>query len=247
MRRTLKTLLAGAAALGLTAAAPAPHFLTLDDILALRHVSEPQISPTGDTVLFQVESANFETDATDTHIWRANWDGTHARPLTTREKESETKPRWSPDGVFITFLSGRGSADGMAQLWRMSAVGGEAEQLTNLQGVIDDYAWAPDGKSLALIVRDAVAKDAPDAQPRPVVIDRFQFQQAGEGYLTTTRRHLYLFDIASRHATQLLRGQFDEALPAFARAGCRSVRCLAARRQRPVVSRPRNKGWAKTF
>ena len=215
MRRKLKYMLAATAALALAAATPAPHPVTLDDIMALRNVSQPRISPSGNAMLFQVETTNDDSDATDTHIWRANWDGSNATPLTTRPKESETNPRWSPDGAAITFLSDRGSTDGAAQLWRMSATGGEAEKLTDLAGNIEDYAWAPNGKSIALIVRDATPKDAEGSPPKPIVIDRFQFKADVDGYLTTTRRHLYLFDVATRRATQLLRGPFDEALPAF--------------------------------
>ncbi len=192
----------------------APHAVTIDDMLALADVSAPQISPSGDEVIFAVATANLKTDGNDTHLWRARWGGGAAHAITSRPGESETDPRWSPDGEFITFLSDRGGAD-TAQLWRMPAAGGEAEALTDLPGAVEDYAWAPDGRTIALIVRDAVPAEKSDAPPQPIVIDRFQFKVDGEGYLGATHRHLYLFTVASRTATPLLNGPTDEALPAF--------------------------------
>jgi dipeptidyl aminopeptidase/acylaminoacyl peptidase len=203
----------------LTAVSPAlaAHKITIDDILALQDVTQPRISPTGDAVLYQVETPNLAADDTDTHIWLTSWDGTKTIQLTSRPKESETDPRWRPDGQAITFLSDRAGTDGEPQLWLMNRAGGEAEKLTHLPGGIDNYAWASDNRHIALIVRDPLPteKSADDAPPKPIVIDRFQFKQDMEGYLTTRRSHLYLFDTETRHATQLITGPYDEALPSF--------------------------------
>ena len=207
-------LLAGCSAACLGAAAPMPpHRITIDDIMALQEVSQPRLSPDGGEVLFQVERADIAADAMQTHIWLAKWDGSRAVALTSRPKESETDPRWSPDGTGITFLSDRGSP-GVSQLWRMERDGGEAVQLSHLPGSIDSYAWAPNGKFIALIADDAAGKVDDGGAPKPVVLDRFQFKRDVDGYLGATRRHLYLFDVATRNATQLLSGKFDEALPA---------------------------------
>ena len=218
--RGIATSLAGMVLAAATAgAAPAPHPVTLDDMLALREVGSPRLSPSGDAVLFEVGSANRAADMAESHIWRAGWDGTGAVALTGRAKESETNPRWSPDGRWISFLSDRSGPAGIAQLWRMAASGGEAERLTDLAGGVEAYAWAPDGRSLALIVRDPSPKEADDAPPKPIVIDRYRFKEDVEGYLTTTHKHLTLFDVGTRVATRLLDGAFDEALPAFSPDG----------------------------
>ena len=194
----------------------AAHKITIDDILALQDVTQPRISPAGDAVLYQVETPNPAADDTDTHIWLTSWDATKTIQLTSRRKESETDPRWRPDGQAISFLSDRAGTADESQLWLMNRAGGEADKLTNLPGGITDYAWAPDSHHIALIVKDPPpSQKSEDAPPKPIVIDRFQFKQDMEGYLTTRRQHLYLFDTATRHATQLLTGQYDEQLPAF--------------------------------
>ena len=207
-----------AIALWLAAAPPclAAHKITIDDILALQDVTQPRISPTGDAVLYQVETPDLAADDTDTHVWLTSWDGTKTIQLTFRAKESETDPRWRPDGQAISFLSDRDGTDGESQLWLMNRAGGEAEKITGLRGGIEDYEWAPDSHHIALIVKDPLpAQKSDDAPPKPIVIDRFQFKQDIAGYLTTRRQHLYLFDTATRQATQLITGPYDEVLPAF--------------------------------
>ena len=95
----------------------------------------------------------------------------------------------------LAFLSGRGNEDELDQLWVMNRQGGEAERVTEFKGSVIDFSWAPDGKRLALIVEDAEPKVEKDKTKPPIVINRLQFKKDKEGYLTTKRQHLYLFDL----------------------------------------------------
>jgi len=54
-------------------------------------------------------------------------------------------------------------------------VGGTGRKATTLPSDVDDYAWAPDGKRIALVAADA--DTAKPKTPAPIVIDRFQFKQ----------------------------------------------------------------------
>ncbi len=78
---------------------------------------------------------------------------------------------------------------------------------------------------MALVVKDP-DPDAEDATkkeekkpPKPIVIDRFQFKLDDEGYLRTLRKHLYLFDLATRKAEILTPGEHDDVLPAWSPDG----------------------------
>jgi dipeptidyl aminopeptidase/acylaminoacyl peptidase len=211
-----------AAALLVTAGpARAAHPITITDLLAEQHISQPAISPDGTEILYRTETADLAADSNTSHIWLASWNGQHETLLTTRPKESVSRPKWSADGAFITFLSDRDGPEGISQLWRLPRAGGEAEKLTSLPGGLDDYAVSPDNRHLALIAEDPGPDEGrpADAPPKPIVIDRFRFKQDIDGYLTTAHAHLTLFDLASRTATKLIEGDTDEALPAFSPDG----------------------------
>ncbi len=108
------------------------------------------------------------------------------RALTFGDNQ-QTHPRWSPDGKWIAFLSGRGDENENDQLWILSSAGGEAEQLTKEKGSIDDFAWAPDSRRIALVVHDPDPRN-PEAKEKekktvPPTRDRPVSVQAGYRWL----------------------------------------------------------------
>ena len=180
--------------------------------VALMRVRRVQPLPTFDELV---------EDAPRYDIWRARWNGSERRPLTRTPDADDWQPMYSPDGKRIAFLSDRGGEDAETQVWVLPADAGEAEQLTDYPGGVVDFAWSPDGKSLAIIVNDpelAEGEEEPP-QPKPIVIDRYQFKLDFTDFLTARRQHLYLVDIASGKTTQLTSGQHDEYLPAFSPDG----------------------------
>ena len=208
----------------LLAGSPSRNF-TLDDLARMRGVSDPDISPDGARVAYAVRTPDLKEDKHETHIWMTSWDGKETVRLTT-SKDSETMPRWSPDGRFLAFLSDRGDENEISQLWLLPRAGGEAEKVTEVKGGVEDYDWSPDGKRLVLVVNDpdpeAVSeKDVPKKPKtkKPIVIDRFQFKLDGYGYLLDRRHHLYLLDRDSRKVAPLTTGNYDELLPSWSPDG----------------------------
>src|SRR5262245_34841258 len=74
--------------------------LAVDDLFNVREVRDPQRSPDGKWVAYTVTRAIKETDKNDTDVWMVSWDGKENIQLTSTA-ESESRPRWSPDGKFL--------------------------------------------------------------------------------------------------------------------------------------------------
>jgi dipeptidyl aminopeptidase/acylaminoacyl peptidase len=203
------------------AEAAEPHrALEIADLDALRHVSDPQISPDGKWIVYTVGTVDAAADAHTSDLWATRWDGSETRQLTSTP-EPEHSPRWSPDGRRLAFLSARGDAEGAEQLWLLDWTGGGVERVTRLANGVSDFDWAPDSRRVVLV--SAVAPDADrDAEtPRPIVIDRMLIKRDGYGYLGAARARLHLVDLQKGGVVQLTAGPHDEIMPAFSPDGRR--------------------------
>jgi dipeptidyl aminopeptidase/acylaminoacyl peptidase len=194
-----------------------------EDFAQLRDVDEPNLSPDGDFVVYVVKTADMEKDKLPGNLWLAKWDGSENRALTFGNKGA-SHARWSPDGKWMAFLSGREDENEIDQLWVLPIGGGEAEKLTNLKGSVDDFAWAPDSKRIVLVVHDPDPREPEKKEKEkktvpPIVIDRFQFKQDINGYLTNRYSHLQLLDLPSRKLTPLTSGKHDDVLPGWSPNG----------------------------
>ncbi|HUR94767.1 MAG TPA: S9 family peptidase [Gemmatimonadales bacterium] len=230
VRVPLAALALGAA---MTGALHAQRAAGVADLDRVRSVSDPQLSADGEWIAYTVSVSDTAKDADNTDIWMASWDGTRQVQL-TRSPAGEHAPRWSPDGRTLAFLSSRDDAREVSQLWLLDRAGGEPERVTDLPGGVSDLAWSPDGRRLALIVSDPdpTAKapgDTSSRAPAPVVVDRFQFKEDETGWLGAQRDHLYLYDVATRAATPLVTGTYDEALPSWSPDG-RAIAFVSRRR-----------------
>lgn len=185
------------------------------DVYRLKSVSDPQVSPDGKWIAYVVSSPDSAKDKYDSDIWMVSWDGKETIQLTS-SPESESKPRWSPDGKYLTFMSSRYEAK-TSQIWKLDRRGGEASQLTNLKVSIGDYEWSPDAKKIALVIKDQDTKEEEDKKKtkKPIAIDRYHFKADGEGYLERKRNHLYVFDIATQQLDTITTGDYDNIRPAW--------------------------------
>jgi len=199
--------------------------LTIDHYFRLGQVSDPQISPEGSWIAYTVTREDLEEDESRSRVWMTPTDGGEAIPLTAAA-ESSQRPRWSPDGRYLAFLSARN--EGETQVWTLRRQGGEAEQLTDTPQSVSAFEWSPDGTRLALVLQDLkpehqaalnAGETFDEDRTGPWVIDRAWFKQDYVGYLDRRRTHIYVFDVATGGLSPLTGGDYDDDSPAWSPDG----------------------------
>ena len=124
--------------------AEAKRPMTFDDLMKVQRISDPQVSPDGRWIAYVQGAVDFEANKVVKHIWLVRAEGGEPKQLTTGTG-SDSRPRWSPDGESIAFISARG---GKAQVWIIPVHGGEASQLTSISTEADGVTWARKGDAV---------------------------------------------------------------------------------------------------
>lgn len=194
--------------------------LTIEDMLAMQRVSDPQVSPDGKQVAFVVRETDYDANKGRTDVWLANVDGSGVRRLTT-SPDSDNEPRWSADGKWVYFASTR---SGSEQVWRIDPRGGEAEQVTKLPLDINGFKLFPDGKRILLALEvypdaakleDTVNRDAKKAasKVKARVYDQLLFRHWDQ-WEDGKYSHLFAWDpSAPATAKDLTPGMTTDAPP----------------------------------
>ncbi|MBI2537025.1 MAG: S9 family peptidase [Gemmatimonadetes bacterium] len=207
-----------------SAQAPARRPVNVNDLFRLRTVRDVQISPEGEWVAYVVGTLDSTRDQSNADLYMVSWDGSRTVQLTFTP-EGESSPRWSPDGKYLSLVASRGESRSGGQIWLLDRAGGEAQKLTDLKSGVSDYQWSPDSKRIVIVAQDpdsaaqAGGDSARSRTAKPIVIDRYQFKQDGQGYLGNRRSHLYLFDVATKKPEQLTSGRYNENNPSWSPDG----------------------------
>jgi len=142
-------VLAGSGFAPAQAQAPAGLKFTVQEMLKLRRVSDPQLSPDGRFVAYVVTDVSLEKNKRVNHVWVVPTAGGEPIAL-VQEDKPDTSPRWSSDGKRLAFLSTR--EDG-SQVWVVDMAQGRAvgkpRQVTKVATEVSSFAWSPDGRWLA--------------------------------------------------------------------------------------------------
>ena len=197
--------------------------LTIEDLMTMKSVSGPVVSPEGEWVVYAVRARDMEEDKSNSQLWVVPTAGGEPVPMTATET-SAGNPQWSPDGKYLSFTASKGEG-AKSQVWTLNRqIGGEAVQLTDTKQGVNDYAWSPDGTRLLLVMTDLSAEllnddESDDDKARPYVIDRMQFKRDYRGYLDRRRSHIYVYTPGDGAPVQVTHGDYDDTDPVWSPDG----------------------------
>ncbi len=137
-----------------------PTLWTIDDVVNQERAADFNISPDGQMVVWVKNVPDQEKDNRVSHLFLSLTGQSKDSQIIqlTRGHNSESRPRFSPSGQQIAFLSGRkedsqDEADRAAsgqQLWLLDVRGGEPVKVTDLEFGLINYAWLDDHHLLIL-------------------------------------------------------------------------------------------------
>ncbi|MGH9773868.1 MAG: S9 family peptidase [Candidatus Acidiferrales bacterium] len=168
--------------------AQSQHVPTLDEILALKTLSTPRISPDGRFIAYSVRETDWKENAYVRQLWLLDVNSGENFQL-TRGKKSSEDAEWSPDGRWLAFITERESASlaspaatnpaaseekkedaagkpAARQIWLISPHGGEAWQLTQHETDVSGFHWSKDSKRVAFLAPAAKSKPEKDRKEK---------------------------------------------------------------------------------
>jgi dipeptidyl aminopeptidase/acylaminoacyl peptidase len=121
---------------------------TVEDLVRLKRISDPQLSPDGRQVAFVQRETDLDANKGRTSLWLLDLTpGTAQARRLTDVKANDSSPRWSPDGRTLYFLSTR---SGSSQVWRLALTGGDAQRVSDYPLEVGALKVSPRGDRLAL-------------------------------------------------------------------------------------------------
>src|ERR1700733_4661086 len=145
----------------------AKHPFTFEDMMKLKRVGEPEVSPDGKWVIFSVVDVDLEANTKTPHLWIIPTAGGEEREIISAQDAD--RPRWAPNGKRFAFLS---TKEGGAQVWSadfdgMAGTVTGVHRLTAMPTEAGGELWSPDGTYL-LFTSDVYPEcDAPAPNSSP--------------------------------------------------------------------------------
>jgi len=175
-------------ALGWVSSLVALERWTIDEILKLKQIAEPVISPDGRWVVYALSGMAPAEDRRFSDLYVVASDGRVTRRL-THDDDAEEAPQWTPDSRSVCYLSRQ-------QVWCVAAAGGPPAQLMAHASGVRSFAWSPDGSRVLYAAAEPKSPEQAAHEKEWGVVISPEEQWP-------TRTSLWMLDAASRRAARL--------------------------------------------
>ncbi len=216
MRARLSIALALTAALSLPASAQSRR-ITLDDIGAIVTLGTPVFTPDGRSILVGTAHPNYETNRRDLE-WSLLDVGRGTSRAVSLGAAGGISPAWSRNGQLAFLAPASAPMEGTVprattpnatmQVWVADSLGAPARMVTDaLKGALD-FAWSPDGGSLAYLTADLpVTRTGPERFNDSFVVGNDPYLIAAE----PPRVHLWVTTATGGNTRRLTSGTWSLA------------------------------------
>ena len=187
--------------------------LKLEDYFDLESVSSPQISPSGDQIIYSRRWINKYEDRSETDLWIVNSDGKNNRFLM-----KGGSPLWSPDGKKIAFTR-QGEPRGSQIFVKLLDFDGPATQITRLDESPSGIQWSPDGRFISFVMLVPEKSRWPIEMPQkpdgaqwteaPRIVEDLVYRRDRIGFVADGSYHIFLVPASGGTARQLTSGNWD--------------------------------------
>ena len=202
---------------------------TFEDMMALKRIGGPVVSPDGKWVLFAAVDVVLKDNKRTSHLWVVPVAGGLARQLPTTPA-GESGGRWSPDGKSYLYLS---ASESGSQVWVSefdSASGmpsGAPKKITSISTEADGAIWSPDGKNIVFVsevfpgcMDDACNKysdqERANSKVKATIFEHLLFRHWNH-YSAGKRSHLFVVPAEGGVAKDITPGDHD--VPPFSLGG----------------------------
>jgi dipeptidyl aminopeptidase/acylaminoacyl peptidase len=210
--------------------AQAKRGITPEDYFAFQFIDDPQLSPDGKAVAYELTVVDQKKNRRESSIWLVVADGSTAPRRLSAEGFNSSAPRWGPDGKTLAMLSRRNSDSSAsetpkAQIYLLPmTAGGEGIALTKLKNGVETYQWSPDGLRIVVVSASGPLDGIAPADRKSDVrhYKHIQYKYNDTGWYDDKRRHLWIVNVASGEARQITDGQdWNDANPQWSPDGTR--------------------------
>ncbi len=157
---------------------------TASDLVMMKRVSDPQLSPDASRAAFSVRTTDFKANKGVTSIWMLDLSRNNAKP---KKLARGHDARWSRDGKSLYFLAEK---SGRAGLYRIGTDGGKAVPVSALPLSINNYKLSPDGRHVLLSIDVFMnCKKRPIQCTRKRLDERAKSKASGRLYTHLLERH----------------------------------------------------------
>lgn len=127
----------------------------------LRRITEFQVSPDGQSIVYGLKSFDLKNNSGNTDLYLIPVAGGEPVKLTDTP-ESEFNPRWTADSKRIGFLKAK---EGVVQLFEIDKSGADMRQVSQWQKGADGFEYSPKGNYILFSGKVKLGKTAKDMYP----------------------------------------------------------------------------------